>query len=145
MGFFDFVGTIGKRLFSKPEDAARQIQKELESANLGLKDLTVEYADGIVNLGGWANDTTAIEKAVLIAGNVTGVTKVNIDKLQGPKLSDQVECYVIAKGDNLSTIAQRFLGDANRYQEIFEANREVINDPNLIYPGQKIRIPMSHQ
>ena len=45
------------------------------------------------------------------------------------------------KGDNLSKIAKKFYGDANQYNKIFEANREVIKDPNLIYPGQKIRIP----
>ena len=45
------------------------------------------------------------------------------------------------KGDNLSKIAKKFYGDPNQYNKIFEANREVIKDPNLIYPGQKIRIP----
>jgi nucleoid-associated protein YgaU len=32
-------------------------------------------------------------------------------------------------------------GNANKYPRIFEANREVIKDANLIFPGQKIRIP----
>ena len=38
-------------------------------------------------------------------------------------------------------IAERAYGNGARYQEIFEANREVIENPDLIYPGQKIRIP----
>ena len=43
--------------------------------------------------------------------------------------------------DTLSKIAKQYYGDANKYPRIFEANREVIKDANLIYPGQKIRIP----
>lgn len=143
MGFFDFVGTIGKKLFSKPEDAAQKIKQEIESANPGLANVTVEYTDGVVKLGGTTADPAVVEKAVLMAGNIEGVTKVNIDNLKGPKLSDQIECYVIEKGDNLSKIAKRFLGDANRYPEIFEANREVIRNPDKIFPGQKIRIPLA--
>ncbi|MEA3302428.1 MAG: LysM peptidoglycan-binding domain-containing protein, partial [Pseudomonadota bacterium] len=34
-------------------------------------------------------------------------------------------------------------GDGNKYNDIFAANREVIKDPDLIYPGQKIRIPLA--
>jgi len=49
---------------------------------------------------------------------------------------------VIKKGDTLSAIAKQFLGNANDYPKIFEANREVIRDPNLIFVGQKIRIPL---
>ncbi|MCI0420990.1 MAG: LysM peptidoglycan-binding domain-containing protein, partial [Acidobacteria bacterium] len=43
--------------------------------------------------------------------------------------------------DTLSKIAKHYYGDANAYPKIFEANREVIKDPNLIFPGQKVRIP----
>ena len=49
--------------------------------------------------------------------------------------------HTVQSGDSLSKIAKEFYGDANRYNEIFEANREVIKDPDLIYPGQQIRIP----
>ena len=49
--------------------------------------------------------------------------------------------YTIQKGDTLWKIAATALGNGARYPEIFEANREVILDPDKIYPGQKIRIP----
>jgi len=49
--------------------------------------------------------------------------------------------YVIQKGDTLWKIAAETLGKGARYNEIFEANREVIVHPDKIYPGQKIRIP----
>lgn len=53
----------------------------------------------------------------------------------------EVEFYEIKSGDSLSAIAKKFYGDGNRYNEIFEANKEVIGHPDKIYPGQKIRIP----
>jgi LysM repeat protein len=49
--------------------------------------------------------------------------------------------YVVKKGDSLSKIAGELLGDANRWPEIFEANKDKIEDPNLIYPGQEFVIP----
>ena len=49
--------------------------------------------------------------------------------------------YTIQSGDTLSAIAKQFYGDANKYMVIFEANREILKDPNKIYPGQAIRIP----
>ena len=49
--------------------------------------------------------------------------------------------YEIQSGDSLSKIAKNFYGDAMKYKELFAANREVIEDPDKIYPGQKIRIP----
>lgn len=79
---------------------------------------------------------------MLIAGNVQGVSDVSADQIKAPKQEAKVEYYVIEKGDTLSAIAKRFLGKAPDYPKIFDANREVIKDPNLIYPGQKIRIPL---
>ena len=84
-----------------------------------------------------------MEKAVLVAGNVKGVSDVNIDGLQAPLVTEKVEYYIVKKGDTLSAIAKQFYGKANDYPNIFEANREVLKDANLIYPGQKIRIPLS--
>lgn len=49
--------------------------------------------------------------------------------------------YEIRQGDSLSAIAQRFYGDATKWRTIHEANRDVISDPDKIYPGQKITIP----
>jgi nucleoid-associated protein YgaU len=49
--------------------------------------------------------------------------------------------YEVVSGDSLSRIAKREYGDASEWQRIFEANRDVIKDPDKIYPGQKLRIP----
>ena len=49
--------------------------------------------------------------------------------------------YTVAAGDNLSKIAKRFYGDANKWKRIFEANRDTIKNPDLIQPGQGLKIP----
>ena len=51
------------------------------------------------------------------------------------------EIYVVQPGDSLSKIAKEVLGDMSRWQEIFEANKDQIKDPNLIQVGQKLIIP----
>jgi nucleoid-associated protein YgaU len=49
--------------------------------------------------------------------------------------------YTVVKGDSLSKIAKREYGNANAWRRIFDANRDQITDPDLIHPGQVLRIP----
>jgi nucleoid-associated protein YgaU len=51
------------------------------------------------------------------------------------------QTYTVKSGDTLSKIAKETLGDANAYMEIFNANKDVLNDPNKIKPGQVLKIP----
>jgi nucleoid-associated protein YgaU len=142
MGLLDFASSMGKKLFSSDDEAPEKIKAAIEQDNPGVSDLTVGFADGKVSLGGSAATAEAMEKAVLIAGNTQGVSDVDVGGLSAPQPADNVEYYTIESGDTLSKIAKKYLGDAMAYPKIFEANREVIKDPDLIYPGQKIRIPM---
>jgi len=143
MGLFDFVRAVGRKVFDKDAEANDKIKKEIEASLKGVDGLTVDYdpSSGLVKLGGTATSAEAMEKAVLIAGNTMGVSNVNVDAMKAPGESAGVEYYIIKSGDTLSAIAQHFYKDANKYPKIFEANREVIKDANLIFPGQKIRIP----
>lgn len=49
--------------------------------------------------------------------------------------------YVVKAGDSLSKIAKHHYGDADAWHRIFEANRDQIKDPDLIHPGQTLRLP----
>lgn len=49
--------------------------------------------------------------------------------------------HVVVSGDSLSKIAKRIYGDANQWPKIYEANRDVIKNPDLIHPGQILKIP----
>jgi LysM repeat protein len=53
----------------------------------------------------------------------------------------QTTTYTVQSGDTLSAIAKRFLGNANDYMEIFNANRDQLSDPDKIKPGQVLKIP----
>lgn len=49
--------------------------------------------------------------------------------------------YEVKSGDSLSKIAHQFYGNANQWRKIYDANRDQIKNPDLIYPGQKFNIP----
>jgi nucleoid-associated protein YgaU len=51
------------------------------------------------------------------------------------------QTYTVNKGDTLSKIAKEFYGSANRWHEIYDANRDQISNPDLIKPGQVLKIP----
>ena len=152
MGFFDFFKDAGKKLLGKGDDA-EAIKNEIESSfdELPIDGLVVEVNDDSVTLAGVAKDQATKEKAILIAGNVEGIAAVNGDQLvtlqQIAESNTREEevfepvFYTIKKGDTLWGIAQDFYKDGSKYPLIVEANIEVIKDPDLIDPGQAIRIP----
>ncbi len=55
--------------------------------------------------------------------------------------SATVQTYTVVGGDSLSKIAKKFYGNANKWREIFEANKDRISNPDLIQIGQVIKIP----
>ena len=158
MSLFGFVKDIGRRVFNKDEDAAEKITEMLQANNPGIKNLEVIYDNGFVELCGECDSLEAVEKSVLMVGNIEGVKDVSVGKLtlseeakaaakadiaetQAAVEAAEVEYYTIESGDSLSKIAKRFYGDPMKYKELFAANKEVIEDPDKIFPGQKIRIP----
>ena len=148
MGLFDFVKDVGEKIFHTDADAADKIKEYVEVRTSGVKDLEVDFDDGCATLKGECTSEAARESAILVAGNVAGVEKVVADDLKAPppppeKPKPKVEYYTIVRGDTLSKIAQHYYGKASAYHRIFDDNRDVISDPDKIYPGQKIRIPKS--
>jgi LysM repeat protein len=59
-----------------------------------------------------------------------------------PSPTSRSQSYTVVKGDSLSKIAKRVLGDASLWPRIYEANRSIISDPDLIHPGQVLTIPV---
>ena len=141
MGLLDFMSNIGKKIFPTEAEASDKIKDYFEQDNPGVNDFQVTVKDGVATITGEAASAEAKEKAILMVGNIQGVKQVQADDLKAPAASVQVEYYVIKSGDTLSAIAQHFYGKGSEWPRIFEANREVIKNADLIYPGQKIRIP----
>lgn len=142
MGMFKFLKDKGASILGRGKNDAEAIESLLKT-DLGntLSDLKVEFDKGVVTLSGKADSHATKEKAVLLAGNVEGVESVQDEGLIAPEPVEPTEFYTVKSGDSLSKIAKAYYGNAMKYPEIFEANREVIKDPNLIYPGQVLRIP----
>jgi nucleoid-associated protein YgaU len=58
-----------------------------------------------------------------------------------PSSTGQEQTYTVKKGDSLSKIAKRVYGDAQQWRKIHEANRDIIDNPDLIHPGQVLKLP----
>ena len=141
MGLFDFIKNIGKDVDEGKE--AEQISNHLHTAfGDNIDGLNVAFDDGTVTLTGAADSFATKQKAVLMAGNVKNVEKVEDQltvRVEEPE--PEPRFYTIEKGDSLSKIAKEVYGDFKKWEALFEANKEVIENPDLIYPGQRIRIP----
>lgn len=142
-------------------EAEREAQKALELENLvrglglDINDLYVQVDDDVATIHGNTESLAEKEKAVLAIGNVDGIAQVNDqidliatvaqpteDEAREATVQAQASTYhTVAKGESLSKISKKYYGDYMKYPIIFEDNRPMLKDPNLIYPGQVLRIP----
>ena len=58
-----------------------------------------------------------------------------------PEAKQSQRTYTVVAGDSLSKIAKKVYGKSSQWKVIFEANRDIIKNPDLIYPDQVLRIP----
>jgi nucleoid-associated protein YgaU len=105
-----------------------------------VKDFFVDLQEDTVIVFGEVNSQSDKEKIILTLGNVEGVEQVD-DRMTVIEPEPEATFYEVKKGDSLSKIAKAHYGDALKYPVIFEANKPMLKDPNLIYPGQVLRIP----
>ncbi len=94
MGLLSFAKSIGKKLFNHEAEAAEKITSYIEDDNPGVNNLQVTVQDGVVSLSGEAKNAEALEKAVLMAGNVDGVSEVKYDNVTAPPAEEKIEFYV---------------------------------------------------
>ncbi len=157
MGIINFVREAGSKvgLGESPSKAAAEAAKEEElqelregnkilrliiDMDLGIESPKVKYDDGVATVSGKAPSQKVRDLVVLTVGNVAGVASVD-DRIEVAEPAEEAVFYTVQKGDTLGAIARDQLGAAKRYMEIFEANQPMLKDPNLIYPGQTLRIP----
>ena len=81
----------------------------------------------------WEKDVVADVKVKVAAPQSTPA--------QAPPAASPTITYTVQPGDTLSAIAKKFLGNANEYTDIFNANRDQLTDPDKIKPGQVLKIP----
>ena len=153
MGIIDFVRAAGEKIFGTSEAAAAPTKDEavLSKRSTALEDhvrtlglevdgLKVKVVEDVAYVKGKVATQDVREKVVLAVGNVQGIAKVE-DRLEVTSPQPEARYYTVAKGDTLSKIAKQEYGDANKYPQIFEANKPMLKHPDKIYPGQVLRIP----
>ena len=102
------------------EDAKNKVWDEIKRIDPGYSDLTADIS---------VQENT---------GSQGGRTQTAGAGIGG---GQQSRTYTVQAGDTLSKISKQFYGDGNQYMKIFEANQDQLKDPNLIQPGQKLKIP----
>ncbi len=164
MGLFSFIKSTGEALAGGKPVTAESLIEHIKALNLKIDKLFISWDGKTCILFGNVPDQAEKEKAILAVGNLSGVDQV-VDKLNisegagaggtstaaaAPEVVDpakeppgQTEAvfYTVVAGDNLSKIAKQHYGDANKYPQIFEANKPMLKSPDKIYPGQVLRIP----
>ncbi|PZO64770.1 MAG: peptidoglycan-binding protein LysM [Paracoccus denitrificans] len=126
-----------------------ETQRKLDALNAEVKRVGLDsskvhlYLTGdTVRVENKGADRETMEKLILAVGNIKGIAKVEAElPPAAPGTPTDPVFHAVKKGENLSAIAKEYLGDANRYREIFEANKPMLSDPDKIYPGQSLRIP----
>jgi nucleoid-associated protein YgaU len=145
MGLWNFVKSAGKALGVGGAEAAEApapdaLKKEVNDLGLKTEGLEVSVEGDTVKVKGKAPTQEEKEKVILAMGNVAGVAKVE-EEIETPEPAAEPVFHTVVKGDTLWKIAEKTLGKGARYNEIFEANRPMLSDPDKIYPGQVLRIP----
>ena len=160
MGLFSFLKNAGAKLFGREAEkndaekavndaasaeALRQqkisaLTSVVNASGICVSDLSIDLQDDAVTVYGTAESVADKEKVVLMLGNTEGIATVD-DRMSVVTPEPESDFYVVKSGDSLSKIAREFYGDMMKYPVIFEANKPMLTDPDLIYPGQVLRIP----
>lgn len=107
----------------------------------GVTDGYVEEVDGFLRIGGTTNTPyqkdKMWDKIKEIAGGMPSDLEADI------KVADEsvYHRHVVKSGESLSKIAKMYYGKANAYMAIFNANTNILKDPNIIHPDQELVIP----
>ncbi len=142
MGLFDLFG-------KSFEDQVQEAMKEIAATTPGVSGLSAQVSGKVITLKGKADSREAanlvmskIDQAVK-ADNIVNTIEVKKAPAPAPKPEPVVEerIYVVVSGDTLGAISKKYYGKASNYMKIFEANKDILDNPDLIKVGQKLRIP----
>ena len=150
MGLISFIKNAGEKIFKSEErreqEKADLITSHIKKFGFDTTDIQVKVDDDKVTLMGSVDTLENKNKIIVTAGTINGIATVDdwIVVKQPPVTAPpkpEKQFYTVKKGDYLSKIAKEVYGNANKYNIIFEANKPMLKDPNLIYPGQVLVIP----
>jgi nucleoid-associated protein YgaU len=128
-----------EELKTKYSSALKKIEEQgVKLQNLHIQDNKLFIKGAAPNETAKGEVWTAIKSVDKTYGDL--MADITIDSsLPAPKT--KVQAYTVQSGDTLSKISKQFYGDANSYMRIFDANKDQLKDPNVIKPGQVLKIP----
>jgi LysM repeat protein len=139
------MGLFGKSFKEKVDEAVAAISQ----MGIGVRDLRAEIEGKVVTLYGKADDIDAKKRAFAeLNARVDSDNALNKISIEAPHLAEKSapepareRIHEVVAGDTLGAIAKTYYGKASLYMKIFEANRDILDNPDLIKVGQKLRIP----
>ncbi|MBO0939487.1 peptidoglycan-binding protein LysM [Fibrella sp. HMF5335] len=153
MGLLNFFKGVGEKIFGKDDAPAANtpaadpeplkasaLLNHVKQLGLAFQKLTIKTKGDTVTLEGQVARQEDAEKIALAVGNVEGVTVVD-NQLVVDNPEPEATYHTVESGDTLSAISKKVYGDPMKYGVIFEANKPMLKSPDLIYPGQVLRIP----
>lgn len=150
MGLISFIKNAGAKIFKSEEKREEQkallITEHIKKFGFDVSKVKVSVDDEKVILTGEVDTLANKNKIIVTAGNIEGISSIEDHLLvMAPQPvappAPEKQFYTVKKGDYLSKIAKQVYGDAKKYPIIFEANKPMLKDPDLIYPGQVLVIP----
>lgn len=143
------MGLFGKSFEEKVQEAITTIL----DMGLGLRSLDADINGKVVTLQGMASSKD-VKFRVMREFNELVETEntINMIKVEKPVAAApaKVEAeaapagetiHEVVRGDTLGALAKKYYGKSSLYKKIFEANQDILDNPNLIKVGQKLRIP----
>lgn len=149
MGLLSFLKGAGAKVLGMKEDVkevdkAALIREHVKRYGFLVEDLRFSLNGERLTLSGKVDTLEIKNRIIVAAGNIEGISEVeDLLEVKNPTAGakQQEQFYTVQKGDSLSKIAKQFYGNANKYPVIFEANKPMLKNPDLIYPGQMLVIP----
>jgi nucleoid-associated protein YgaU len=143
MGLFD-------RFFKSFDDEVQEAIDKINGMNLGIKGLTASVDGKMVTLRGEAPNRDVSARVMELFNQMVEtdntLNTIKVDEPPPPPKPEPepepvVKIHEVVSGDTLGAIAQKYYGKASQYMKIFEANRDILDNPDLIKVGQKLKIP----
>ena len=151
------MGLFGKSFEDQVQSALEKIRPQFPGSNISA---SVDHET--VTLTGHASDLdtksrimAAFNQAIETKNTVNQITIDKSSNIGGPPLPNMTSAaspgltaasehriHEVVSGDTLSALSKHYYGDSSKYNKIFEANRDQLNDPDKIRVGQKLKIPL---
>jgi nucleoid-associated protein YgaU len=130
------------------ETLAHKEIKKLDNIKAQSDDANIDHYNKVVIQNSKYSDAQIDQISKQIGSIVDDITQNRVSSTYTQKIKkevnvreDAMRIVVVKRGDTLSKIALRAYGSVKGYKKIFEANKELIKNPNHIYVGQKLRVP----